>query len=355
MTVEADIEALIDHTEDEIGPDRPVRLERGHPRVRRHRGDRRDLGRSCGRSTCSPTCTRPGRWCPACSSAGGGYLLSTASAAGLLDPAGRRPLLGHQARRRRPRRVAGHHLRRPGHQGVVPVPHGGGHGDAGRRPPAVEGHRRSEPGCARRARRRCRASCRPEQVADAAVEGLRDERFLILPHPEVATFEQRRAADRDRWLAGMRRLSATLAGERPRPVTPPARPALRWRRRGGAPQHGAPAPPPTRPRRARPGGGRPGALAGPAGRALARGPGRRPRARRQRGCPRRAWRQPGAATRPARGARAAARGGVRVGAGAPSGPPAPSSSGCGRSPARREPDALSQSGSVVVACDRRHR
>jgi NAD(P)-dependent dehydrogenase (short-subunit alcohol dehydrogenase family) len=45
-----------------------------------------------------------------------------------------------------------------------------------------------------------------EEVADAVVEGLRDERFLILPHPEVATFEQRRAADRDRWLAGMRRL-----------------------------------------------------------------------------------------------------------------------------------------------------
>jgi NAD(P)-dependent dehydrogenase (short-subunit alcohol dehydrogenase family) len=45
-----------------------------------------------------------------------------------------------------------------------------------------------------------------EQVADVVVEGLRDERFLILPHPEVATFEQRRAADRDRWLAGMRRL-----------------------------------------------------------------------------------------------------------------------------------------------------
>jgi NAD(P)-dependent dehydrogenase (short-subunit alcohol dehydrogenase family) len=51
----------------------------------------------------------------------------------------------------------------------------------------------------------------PEQVADAVVEGLRDERFLILPHPEVATFEQRRSADRDRWLAGMRRLSTALS------------------------------------------------------------------------------------------------------------------------------------------------
>lgn len=46
----------------------------------------------------------------------------------------------------------------------------------------------------------------PEEVAEAVVQGLRDERFLILPHPEVATYEQHRAADRDRWLAGMRRL-----------------------------------------------------------------------------------------------------------------------------------------------------
>jgi short-subunit dehydrogenase len=50
-----------------------------------------------------------------------------------------------------------------------------------------------------------------DQVARAVVEGLRDERFLILPHPEVATFEQRRAADRDRWLVGMRRLTAGLS------------------------------------------------------------------------------------------------------------------------------------------------
>ena len=70
-------------------------------------------------------------------------------------------------------------------------------------------------------RRRCRASCPPGPVADAVVEGLRDERFLILPHPEVATFEQRRTSDRDRWLAGMRRLNTALAGGAP-PAAPPA-------------------------------------------------------------------------------------------------------------------------------------
>jgi NAD(P)-dependent dehydrogenase (short-subunit alcohol dehydrogenase family) len=51
-----------------------------------------------------------------------------------------------------------------------------------------------------------------EQVADAVLAGVADERFLILPHPEVATYEQRRAQDRDRWLGGMRRLQARLSG-----------------------------------------------------------------------------------------------------------------------------------------------
>jgi NAD(P)-dependent dehydrogenase (short-subunit alcohol dehydrogenase family) len=48
----------------------------------------------------------------------------------------------------------------------------------------------------------------PEQVAEAVVEGLAAERFLILPHPEVATYFRRKAEDHDRWLAGMRRLVA---------------------------------------------------------------------------------------------------------------------------------------------------
>ena len=45
-----------------------------------------------------------------------------------------------------------------------------------------------------------------EQVADAAVAGLAEERFLILPHPQVGTFWAQKASDPDRWLAGMRRL-----------------------------------------------------------------------------------------------------------------------------------------------------
>ena len=46
----------------------------------------------------------------------------------------------------------------------------------------------------------------PEQVADAVIAGLATERFLILPHPEVGTFWARKASDPDRWLAGVRRL-----------------------------------------------------------------------------------------------------------------------------------------------------
>jgi hypothetical protein len=46
----------------------------------------------------------------------------------------------------------------------------------------------------------------PEQVADAVIAGLAAEKFLILPHAEVAEYMQRKAADRDRWIAGMNRL-----------------------------------------------------------------------------------------------------------------------------------------------------
>ena len=49
----------------------------------------------------------------------------------------------------------------------------------------------------------------PEQVAQAVVDAFAAGRFLILPHPEVAEYERRRATDRDRWLAAIRRLRAS--------------------------------------------------------------------------------------------------------------------------------------------------
>jgi len=52
-----------------------------------------------------------------------------------------------------------------------------------------------------------------EEVADAVVAGIEAETFLILPHPEVAGFFANKATDYDRWLAGMRNLQRGL--ERP--------------------------------------------------------------------------------------------------------------------------------------------
>jgi len=50
----------------------------------------------------------------------------------------------------------------------------------------------------------------PEEVAEAVVQGLRDEHFLILPHPEVATYFRTKAENHDRWLGGMRKLQRQL-------------------------------------------------------------------------------------------------------------------------------------------------
>jgi short-subunit dehydrogenase len=50
----------------------------------------------------------------------------------------------------------------------------------------------------------------PEQVAEVVLQGIHEEKFLILPHPEVAEYFMRRATDYDRWLKGMRRLRANI-------------------------------------------------------------------------------------------------------------------------------------------------
>jgi len=49
-----------------------------------------------------------------------------------------------------------------------------------------------------------------EDVAESVVRGLADERFLILPHPEVADYFRHKAENYDRWLAGMRKLDARI-------------------------------------------------------------------------------------------------------------------------------------------------
>ncbi len=53
----------------------------------------------------------------------------------------------------------------------------------------------------------------PDAVAQACVEAMRDGRFLVLPHPEVGTYFERKANDYDRWLRGMRRFRSRLIGQ----------------------------------------------------------------------------------------------------------------------------------------------
>jgi NAD(P)-dependent dehydrogenase (short-subunit alcohol dehydrogenase family) len=52
----------------------------------------------------------------------------------------------------------------------------------------------------------------PDDVAQAVVEGLADERFLILPRPEVLEYFRRKASDYERWLRGMQRLQGRFHG-----------------------------------------------------------------------------------------------------------------------------------------------
>ena len=128
---------------------------------------------------------------------GGGYLLNTASAAGLLSQIGSATyaVTKHGAVALAEWIAITH-----GHQGIkvsVLCPQAvrtdmiAGH----------EGHVASVDGV-----------MEPEQVAEAVVQGLALEKFLILPHPEVAEYVQRKAADRDRWIAGMNRLHQRYEG-----------------------------------------------------------------------------------------------------------------------------------------------
>ena len=52
-----------------------------------------------------------------------------------------------------------------------------------------------------------RVAC-AQSLAEVVLAAIEEERFLILPHPEVQTFVQRKAGDHERWLAGMRKLQA---------------------------------------------------------------------------------------------------------------------------------------------------
>jgi NAD(P)-dependent dehydrogenase (short-subunit alcohol dehydrogenase family) len=210
VTVEADIEAVVERTEAEIGP---IDLFASNAGVLGFGGIEAPdtVWESVWSVNVLAHLYAARAMVPLMLERGGGYLLSTASAAGLLSQPGDAPYsvtkhaavafaewlaitygdLGIKVSCVCPMAVDTAMLR-------------GGAGTGG------EGTERPGAALAETQAAAVAGILSPDRVADAVVAGIRDERFLILPHPAVATYEQRRAADRDRWLAGMRRLSAAL-------------------------------------------------------------------------------------------------------------------------------------------------
>jgi NAD(P)-dependent dehydrogenase (short-subunit alcohol dehydrogenase family) len=141
---------------------------------------------------------------------GEGYLVTTASAAGLLTQLDSAPysVTKHAAVALAEWLSITHH-------------------DAGVRvsclcPQAVEtGMTRGLIERQRRRGREVEGVLQPDEVAAVVLEAIADERFLILPHPKAAVYEQRRAGDRDRWLAGMRGLQGRMTSRRRPSATKP--------------------------------------------------------------------------------------------------------------------------------------
>lgn len=215
VTVEADIEAVVDRTEDDIGP---VDLFASNAGILGYGGiEASDETWSLVWSVNVMAHIYAARAVvPRMLERGGGYLLSTASAAGLLTQPGDAP---YSVTKHAAVALAEWLAITYGDRGIrvsclcpmaVDTPMLGSTDDVA--DPSGTGDEAGVAVAAGAGAAAVRGVLSPEQVADVTVEGLREERFLILPHPEVATFEQRRTADRDRWLAGMRRLSAALAG-----------------------------------------------------------------------------------------------------------------------------------------------
>ena len=211
VTVEADIEAVVDRTEVDIGP---IDLFASNAGILGYGGiEATDETWSLVWSVNVLAHLYAARAVvPSMLERGGGYLLSTASAAGLLTQPGDAP---YSVTKHAAVALAEWLSITYGDQGITvscvcPMAVDTAMLSGGQQATGADDERGGLSGAAGAAA--VQGILAPDQVADAVVEGVRAERFLILPHPEVATFEQRRAADRDRWLAGMRRLSAALAG-----------------------------------------------------------------------------------------------------------------------------------------------
>ncbi len=143
---------------------------------------------------------------------GGGYLLNTASAAGLLTQIGS---LAYSVTKAAAVSLGEWLAMTHHHQGIrVSV----------LCPQAVATNIvANSPDFAARAREGVAGSASKDGVKTAAavaqdcIDAIRAERLLVLPHAEVKTYMERKATDPDRWLAGMRRFQAALYADRPLP------------------------------------------------------------------------------------------------------------------------------------------
>lgn len=128
---------------------------------------------------------------------GGGYLMNTASAAGLLSQIGSAPyaVTKHAAVALAEWLAISH-----GHQGIkvsVLCPQAV-------RTAMTAGN---EDGVAS-----LDGMLEPEVVAEACVRTIEEEKFLVLPHPEVLQYMRRKTDDYDHWLEGMQRLNKKYQG-----------------------------------------------------------------------------------------------------------------------------------------------
>ncbi len=129
---------------------------------------------------------------------GGGYLLNTASAAGLLSQIGSAP---YAVTKHAAVSLAEWLSITYGDQGIkvsvlcpqaVRTAMTAGHEDA---VASVDG------------------MMDPEEVAEACLRTIEEEKFLVLPHAEVLEYMRRKTSDYDRWLGGMQRLNALYTKE----------------------------------------------------------------------------------------------------------------------------------------------
>lgn len=186
---EADIKALINHTEDHFGP---IDLFCSNAGVGIGRGldEPDEVWQSIWQINTMAHVYAARNLVPRMVARGGGYLLNTASAAGLLSQIGS---VTYAVTKHAAVALAEWISITHGHEGIkvsVLCP------QAVRTPMTAGG-----PGVAG-----VDGMLEPDAVAASVVDALREERFLVLPHPEVEEYMQRKAGNYDRWLDGMRRL-----------------------------------------------------------------------------------------------------------------------------------------------------